>query len=93
VRTCAASPIPAVLGRRNPCERRLLRIRAANGARYVVVTSWEAYIASSSGDDARNAYVAAATHSDATGPSVFEERSLLLQRGDRDAIFLAFPCI
>ena len=71
VRTCAASTIPAVLGRQTPRELRLLRIRAANGARHVVVTSWEAYIASSRGEDARGAYVAATTHSDATRPRCF----------------------
>ena len=73
-----------------PCERRLLRIRAANGARHVVIMSREAYIASSRGDDARGAYVAAAAYSDATGPAVFEERTQALQRGGRDAMFSAF---
>ena len=51
---------PLCLAGETPCERRLLRIRAANGARHVVIMPWEADIASSRGDDARGAYVAAA---------------------------------
>jgi len=46
---------PLCLAGEPPCECRLLRIRAANGARHVVVTSWESYVASSRGDDAHGA--------------------------------------
>jgi len=49
-----------MLCRRNPRGRRLLRIRDADGARHVAVMSWEAYIASSRGYDARGAFAAAA---------------------------------
>jgi hypothetical protein len=58
-----------------PCERRLLRIRAASGAWHVVVMSGMAHLASSRGDDARGAYVAAAVHSNATGPAVLNSVS------------------
>ena len=84
---------PLCLASETPCERRLLRIRAANGARHVVVMSWEAYIATSRGDDARGAYVAAAAHSDATGPAGFEERAKRFRGGVGMLCFLPFPCI
>ena len=64
---------PLCLAGDPPRERRLLRIRAANGARHVVFMSWKTHIASSRGDDNRGAYVAAAAYSDATCPAVFEE--------------------
>ena len=79
-----------------PCERRLLCIRAANGARHVVIMSWETYFASSRGYDARGAYVAAAAHSDATGPAVLENgrQALLRFRGAVGMLcFLPLPCI
>jgi len=81
---------PLCLAGETPCERRLLRIRAAKGARYVVVTSWEAHIASSRGDDARGAYIAAAAHSDATGPAGFEERTPSASEGGSGCSVSAF---
>ena len=60
---------PVCLAGETPCERRLLRIRAAYGARHVVVMS---------GVDA---YVTAVAHSDAIAPAGFEELTPSVSEG------------